>query len=73
MQIDIQMRLLKNPLLLRYLRENAYWYKYLHRGREAYPFFEKEMKEHYKVRMQDKIENLAQGLKMVQTMMDVMR
>ena len=37
------------------------------------PLFEKQMKERYKVRMQDKIENIAEGLKMVQTMMDVMR
>ncbi len=73
MQVDVQLKILRNPMLLRYLRENSYWYKYLHRGRDAFPFFEKQMKERYKVRMQDKIENIAEGLKMVQTMMDVMR
>lgn len=72
MQVDLQMKIARNPMLLRYLHENSYWYKDLHRGREAFPFFEREMKERYKVRMQDKIENLSHGLQMVRTLMDVM-
>ena len=73
MQVDLQQRLIRNPLLFRYLRENSYWYKYLHRGDEAFPLFEREMKERYKVRMQDKMENLSQSLQMIRTFMDVIR
>ena len=50
MQIDLQQKILKNPLLLSYLRENSYWYKYLNRGEENFQAFERMMKERYKVR-----------------------
>ncbi len=73
MQVDLQQRIQRNPMLVRYLHENSYWYKYLHRGSEAFPVFEKAMKEQYKVRMQDKMENIANGLQMVQTLMDVLK
>ena len=79
MQIDLQQKILKNhlntylifsPLLL---RENSYWYKYLNRGEENFQAFERMMKERYKVRMQDKMENISQGLQMIRTLMDVLR
>ena len=73
MQIELQQKIKKNPLLFEYLHENSYWYKYLHRGEEAFPFLEKEMKERYKLRIQDRVEHLASTLQMVRSFMDVLK
>ena len=73
MQFELQEKLRNNPLLLEYLRENSYWYKYLNRGEEYFYLFEREAKSHYKIRFQDKVDQACSTIQMVKTMMDVLK
>lgn len=62
-----------NQLLYNYLRENSYWYKYLNRSSEYLKPLEEEMKKKYKLRPEDKIEKISQGINMVSTILDVLK
>ena len=73
MQVETQIKIKNNPNLYRYLRENSYWYKYLNRTPFAVSSLEEEMKEKYKLRTVDKIENISNSMKLVQSFLDIMK
>jgi hypothetical protein len=73
MVLDIQFKLKSNPNLLRYIRENSHWYKKLNREPESYSILTEEMKEKYKIRPSDKINNILEQIKLVQSLMGVMK
>ena len=73
MLLDIQFKLKSNPNLLRYLRENSHWYKRLNREPESFNLFNEEMKEKYKIRTSDKINNVLEQIKLVQSFMSVLK
>ena len=73
MQVETQIKIKSNSNLYRYLRENSYWYKDLNRTPLALASLEEEMKEKYKLRPVDKIENISNTMKLVQSFLDVMR
>ncbi len=73
MQVETQIKIKSNPNLYRYLRENSYWYKYLNRTPLSLSSLEEEMKERYKLRPVDKIENISNTMKLVQSFLDIMR
>ena len=56
-----------------YLRSNSYWYKILNRNPEMINDFIKEVKEKYKLRPTDKINNFIDKLDMVNKFIDVLR
>ncbi len=56
-----------------YLRSNSYWYKLLNRNPEMINDFIKEVKEKYKLRPTDKINNIIDKLDMVNKFIDVLR
>lgn len=62
-----------NPLIYNYLRENSSWYKYLNRSSSYLKPLEEEMKEKYKLRPQDRIEKISQGISMVSNILDVLK
>ena len=73
MQVEARLKIKSNPNLYRYLRENSYWYKYLNRSPIFIKQLEEEMKEKYRLRSVDKIENISNTMKMIQSFLEVMR
>ncbi len=69
MKIEILHRINKNPVYLRYLRENSNWYKNLNRYPEQFKQFEEEVKVNYKLRSVDKFEKVIDTFDMIQTIL----
>ena len=73
MQVATQIKIRSNPNLYRYLRENSYWYKYLNRSPNTLKALEQEMKERYKLQTKDKMENVANSIKLIQSFLEIMK
>ncbi len=73
MQVETRLKIKSNPNLYRYLRENSYWYKYLNRSPIFLRRLEEEMKEKYRLRPSDKIENISNSLNLIKSFLEVMR
>ena len=65
MTLDLQFKLKSNPLYIKYLHENSYWYKILNRDPEMFNDFVNEVKVNYKLRPTDKINQLLSTFEMV--------
>jgi len=72
MPLEIQFKLRKNPLYIKYLRENNIWYKKLIRNPELFNEFENEMKAKYKLRTTDKIERIVDTIDLVSNLFNNM-
>ena len=73
MTLDIQFRLKSNPLYIKYLRENSYWYKILMRQPEKFKEFEEEVKERYHLRPTDRMNRVLDTVEMIQALMSTMK
>lgn len=73
MQVEVRLKIKSNPNLYRYLRENSYWYKYLNRSPLFLRRLEEEMKEKYRLRSVDKIENISNSLNLIKSFLEIMR
>lgn len=73
MQIPVQIKIKSNPNLYNYLRENSYWYKYLNRNPSSLRDLEEEMKEKYRLRPVDKIENISNTINMLDSLLKIMK
>lgn len=65
MTLDVQFKLKSNPLYIRYLHENSYWYKYLNRNPQIFDEFVQEVKSNYKLRTTDKINKALSTFEML--------
>ena len=73
MQVETRLKIKSSTNLYRYLRENSYWYKYLNRSPIFLKQLEEEMKEKYRLRPSDKIENISNSLNLIKSFLEVMR
>lgn len=73
MTIDIQYKILQDPLKKTFLREHSYWYKYLNRSSAYYKDFLEDMKEKYKLKPTDKLNKIMDNIEMVKTFLDVLK
>ncbi len=73
MQVETRLKIKSDPNLYNYLRQNSYWYKYLNRNPVYLKQMEDEMKEKYKLRSVDKIENISHTIKMVESILDIIK
>lgn len=73
MNINVQYKLKTNQNLLRYLKDNSYWYKYLNRNEECLRLFEEKMKEDYKLTSLDKLNDFSKNLRMIVKFMDILK
>ena len=73
MQVEVRLKIKSNPNLYRYLREDSYWYKYLNRSPLFLKQLEEEMKEKYRLRSVDKIENISNSLNLIKSFLEIMR
>ena len=62
MKREVLEKLKKDEKYLFFLRENSNWYKELNRDSTKYDEFVKKMKEKYKLRKIDKVDNIVDSL-----------
>ena len=65
MTLEVQFRLKSNPLYIKYLHENSYWYKKLNRDPHLIKEFENEVKMNYKLRPSDKINKFVDTFELI--------
>lgn len=73
MTLDIQFKLKSNPLYIKYLHENSYWYKYLNRNPKIFDEFLNEVKQNYKLRTTDKINKALSTFEMLSSIMSSLK
>ena len=73
MNLDTQFKLKNNPLYIKYLRENSYWYKMLNREPNSFKNFEEEVKTNYKLRPSDRINQALEYVEMFETIMSTLK
>lgn len=73
MQPFIKYKLDSNPVYKQYLRNNSYWYKTLNRNPDMIDVFIKEVKEKYKLRTTDKLNNIVDKIDLISKFIDVIR
>lgn len=69
---DIQFKLRSNPIYIKYLRENSYWYKILNRNNN-FKEFENEVKINYRLRTIDKVEKISDTIDLVSKLMGIIK
>lgn len=65
MKLDVQFKLKSNPLFIKYLHENSYWYKILNRDPDMFNEFVNEVKKNYKLRPTDRINEAINTFEML--------
>ena len=65
MKLDVQFKLKSNPLFIKYLHENSYWYKILYRDPDMFNEFVNEVKKNYKLRPTDRISDAINTFEML--------
>ena len=65
MTLDTQFKLKSNPLYIKYIRENSYWYKILNRDPNRFNEFVEEVKTNYKLRPTDRINKALSTFEML--------
>lgn len=73
MDTKIKLIIDSNPNYKNYLRSNSYWYKTLNRNPSTIDEFISEVKEKYKLRPQDKLNNIMDKIDMISKFINVMR
>ena len=73
METRIKILLDSNPLYKEYIRNNSYWYKILNRDPTMFNSFIEEVKEKYKLRTTDKINNMVDKIDMISKFINVLR
>ena len=65
MTLELQFRLKSNPLYIKYLHENSYWYKILNRNPNMFNEFVNEVKKNYKLRTSDRLNEALNTFEMI--------
>lgn len=65
MKAEVLTKLKENKKFLTFLRQNSDWYKRLNRNPEEVDLFIKKMKEKYKLRTIDKVDNIIDGVDLI--------
>ena len=73
MTLDIQFKLKSNPLFIKYLHENSYWYKILNREPNMFNEFVEEVKKNYKLRTSDKINEAINTFEMLTSIFSALK
>lgn len=73
MNLDTQFKIKNNPLYIKYLRENSYWYKILNREPNSFKLFEEEVKKNYKLRPTDRISQALDYMEMIESIMSTLK
>lgn len=73
MTLDVQFKLKSNPLFIKYLHENSYWYKILNREPNMFNEFVNEVKKNYKLRTTDRINEALNTFEMLSSIFTALK
>ena len=73
MTLDVQFKLKSNPLFIKYLHENSYWYKILNREPNMFNEFVSEVKKNYKLRTSDRINEALNTFEMISSIFTALK
>lgn len=73
MTLELQFKLKSNPLFIKYLHENSYWYKILNRDPNMFNTFVEEVKKAYKLRPTDRINEAINTFEMLTTIFSTLK
>ena len=73
MTLEVQFKLKSNPLYIKYLHENSYWYKILTRNPNMINEFENEVKKNYKLRPTDRISEAINTFEMLTSIFSTLK
>ena len=73
MTIENQIRIARDPLLTRFIREYPIWYKRLNRNPLLFREFNEDMKDKFKIRPSDKLNKTLENISMIQAFLDVLK
>ena len=65
MNLELQFKLKSNPLYIKYLRENSYWYKILIRNPNMFNKFIEQLKIDYRLRPEDKLNKVVSTMNLI--------
>ena len=63
-------KLINNPKLFDHFLHHSYWIKELNRNPKSFPIFERQMKEFYKERITDRVNDAIDGIELVSSLID---
>lgn len=73
MQQRLQIKFRENPKMKEYLKLNSYWYKELNRSVTNYKKFEANMKEIYKLKTTDRINDALENIDLISSVLNVIK
>ena len=73
MTIENQIRIARDPLLTRFIREYPIWYKRLNRNPLLFKDFTEDMKDKFKIRPSDRLNKTLENISMIQTFLNVLK
>ncbi len=73
MEYFLQQKLMEDKKFKKYLEDNSSYIKYLNRNPENYKLFMKEMKEKYKERATDKLNDMVNTIDIVSSLIDTFK
>ena len=73
MELSLQKKILENPKLYQHLKQNSGWIKILNRNPNAFKEFEETMKEMYKERATDKMDEVLDNIDLISTFLNAMK
>lgn len=72
MELDLYMKLKKDKRMYDILKQNSYWLKLLNRNPDNYKLFENEMKERYKLRTSDKLNEVIDNIDLISAVLETL-
>ncbi len=73
MELELQKRIIENPKLYNHLKQNSYWIKQLNRNPLNLKTFEEAMKEKYKERTTDKVNEVFDNIDLITSFLNAMK
>lgn len=71
MRFDIYLKLKEKPIYTKFIRENSHWYKILNRDPNMFDKMIEDMKDKYKLRVTDKIDNVVDSVDIISKFLKV--
>ena len=73
MEIELQKKFIDNQKLYNHLKQNSEWIKILNRNPELFKNFENAMKEKYKERTTDKVDEMLDNIDLITSFLNAMK
>lgn len=71
MRFDVYLKLKEKPIYIKFIRENSQWYKLLNRDPNMFDKMVEDMKDKYKLRVTDKIDNVVDSVDIISKFLKV--